>query len=727
MKDCPSAQIRCTPLLAFALAAVLLGGCQVFGPGAGEVAEPDYWPTDGWKTASPESYGFRSDALADGLRAMREDGVPVHSLMAIRDGYVLLDATFHPYDRSTVHDLASVTKSVMATLIGIAADQGKLSLDAPMLSFFPDRTIANLDERKERVTVRDLLTMTSGLACDPESDVADLEAMWASDDWVQFSLDRPMVAEPGTKFTYCGPSIHLLSPILQQATGMTALEFGREYLFGPLGIDELAWEADPQGYTRGWGDLALFPQDAAKLGLLMLQSGRWDGRQILSESWVRDATTVHTDTNRGQRYGYAWWLPETDDETAYFSADGRGGQFVTVVPEMNLVIATTGGGFEDRDDVFAHLADAIGDLEKPLPANPDGEASLEAAIGEVATGPAPKPIPELPETAGRIDGRTYAIESNPLGLEWAQLDFVDSREAVLHIQLSGETEARTIPVGLDGTLHTAVLRSGFVGGASGAWTDDETFAIEYDEVARIDKWSMRFTFRDDKVSIQFWGEMMPGMYEMEGRRSKVPAVKRAHGCGPSSWAAAVGLIPAEPLAEVPGRGSAVRRQVGQRLAAFVIHQHVEVMARAVGGDVDHPQGAGDPVVRRQPLRQAAGAVVEEAPVELRTLDVEADGERVNLRLGQIVEEVRPERRLGRRTDLAAGQLHQRAGMADVGVAHVHPQVRVLRAPPAGADADERLGRQPGVESADRPSDLGAGRSRQSEERLRLNKHDVPDP
>lgn len=137
---------------------------------------------------------------------------------------MIMDASFYPYDGKTIHEVASVTKSVMTTLIGIAADHGELSLDDSMLSFFPDRTIANRDARKESITVRHLASMSSGLDCTNERDEATLQEMRTTDDWVQFTLDRRVMWEPGTRFVYCSPAIHLLSPILQQATGMTTLD-----------------------------------------------------------------------------------------------------------------------------------------------------------------------------------------------------------------------------------------------------------------------------------------------------------------------------------------------------------------------------------------------------------------------------------------------------------------------------------------------------------------------
>ena len=496
--------------IVIAAAILSLAGCQP----QSAVPEPDYWPTEGWRAASPESQGFDSTKLAEGIRAIHARGTHIHSLMLIRDGYVLLDATFYPYDRSTVHDLASVTKSVMNTLIGIAMDQGKLALDDPMVSFFPQHTIANLDERKQRITVRHLAGMTSGLECGQVTDTRILQEMWASDDWIQYSLDRPVVAEPGTRWSYCGPSIHLLSAILQHATGRTALEFAQEYLFAPLGIENAYWETDPQGYYRGWGDLALFPQDAAKLGLLMLHGGMWSGIQIVSRGWVSEATTSRMRTNRGQDYGYGWWVSPSGEEIPYFSADGRGGQFVTVFPGLNTVIATTGGGFEDKADVMETLGAAIGDLDNPLASSPEGERALTAAVAEVGQAPTPDKPPSLPEMTPEVSGKLYVLEPNPIRLLWVRLDFEDPSEAVLQFEIDGEGAPRVIPVGLEGVLHMAPVRNGLLGGGRGEWTEDDTFVVEYDEVARIDAWTMRFKFSGDDLSLQVYGRSSAGVVKL---------------------------------------------------------------------------------------------------------------------------------------------------------------------------------------------------------------------
>ena len=182
--------------------------------GPEQISTPTYWPTEGWQSSTPETQGIDSAKLAKGLLAMREQKIDIHSLLIVRNGFVVLDAYFYPYDGSTFHNLASVTKSIMPALAAMAAEQGKLDLDAPMLSFFPGRTIANRDALKERITVRHLASMSSGLDCASEPDDPTFHEMMASPDWVQFALNRRVAWEPGTHFVYCSPAMHLLSPIL---------------------------------------------------------------------------------------------------------------------------------------------------------------------------------------------------------------------------------------------------------------------------------------------------------------------------------------------------------------------------------------------------------------------------------------------------------------------------------------------------------------------------------
>ncbi|HSL67018.1 MAG TPA: serine hydrolase [Actinomycetota bacterium] len=480
---------------------------QVPRPSEGALPSATRWPTEGWPTAAPESEGFDSLMLAEALEEVRPSFIQLHSLLIIRRGSAVLDAYAYPYDGSTYHDLASVTKSYVSTLIGVAATQGKLDLDAPVVSFFPDRQIAHRDERKERITVRHLLSMSSGLDCSDREDEITLRQMRKSADWVQFALDLDMVAEPGTTFAYCSPGMHLLSAILHQATGMSALEFARANLFAPLGIDEAYWPSDPQGITFGWGDLALHPRDAAKLGFLYLHGGEWDGRQVVSRGWAAEATSPQVRTGRADDYGYGWWVSQPGDEMRSFRADGTGGQRILVVPSLDLVVTTTGGGFSP-EAIFASIGSVATDDFGPLPANPAGVDRLRAAVAELVTGPEPRPVPRLPNKALGISGRAYVFEPNVHGVRNLRLDFGDPAEAILRLDLAAELTPRVDRVGLDGVFRPS--RKGRPIVARGYWDGPRTFVVEVDEGPGLHAYDIRLRFTGRAVRFETGGGRVEG-------------------------------------------------------------------------------------------------------------------------------------------------------------------------------------------------------------------------
>jgi CubicO group peptidase (beta-lactamase class C family) len=479
-------------LVAVAVAAIFVW--QALQPRASTIHAPDYWPTTGWRSSAPEAQGIDSEKLTELLLAIREENVLIHSLLVIRDGYVVVDATFYPYDGQTVHNVASVTKSLMTTLIGIAADQGKLDLDDKMVSFFPDRSIANRDQRKEDITVRHLASMSSGLDCTADADELTLKEMVASPDWVQFVLDRKVAWEPGEHFVYCSPAIHLLSPILQQATGITALDFARQYLFESLGFGEVMWPRDPQGYYDGWADMSLHPHDMAKLGFLFLNQGRWNGQQIVSRQWVEEATKAQMVTS-DDPYGYGWWI-ERDVEGA--RANGRGGQNIYVLPEWDMVIVTTGGGFE-MDEIAELLVASFSDFEKPLPANPEGVARMEAAIDAVAQPPERTPVAPLPDVARLISGKTYVFEPNPAKLDSIAFEFDGSSEATIFAESNGRLLASS--VGLDGVYRFSPGPDGRPLAHRGTWINAQTFFLEYDGITNNDHSLFQIRFEGDRVEV----------------------------------------------------------------------------------------------------------------------------------------------------------------------------------------------------------------------------------
>jgi CubicO group peptidase (beta-lactamase class C family) len=275
-----------------------------------------------------------------------------------RNGTLVFERYFNGYVRDRLHPLYSVTKSVMSSLIGISIDRDEITgVDANMVAFFPEYhgEIDNLDSLKEEVTLEHLLSMTAGFEWDewtyPYDDPRnDVTKMYVSRDWVKYVLDLPMSDVPGARVVYNSGASMLLSAILTHATGLTAKEYASQYLFGRLGITTWIWESPP--YTPnmsigGWG-LHMRPVDMITFGRLYLQLGRWNDEQILSENWVWKSTEPYGRLSEWYEYGYQWWrysdrvvdegLLEIND---VFIAVGRGGQYIWVVPQYNMVVAST--------------------------------------------------------------------------------------------------------------------------------------------------------------------------------------------------------------------------------------------------------------------------------------------------------------------------------------------------------------------------------------------------
>jgi CubicO group peptidase (beta-lactamase class C family) len=345
-----------------------------------------------------------STQLAAAIDFAQENRTNIHSLLVIRHGYVVADAYFYPFTRGMQHDVASVTKSVTATLVGIAIDKGYIpSVRKPVLSFFPERTIANMDSRKQAMTLEHLLTMTSGLACINEPSEVTLFQMIRSPNWVQFMLDLPMANEPGDRFVYNSGGVHLLSAIIRKATGMSALAFAHQYLFSPLGISDAGWPLDPQGLdNHGWGDLRLTPPDMAKIGYLYLRRGLWNGQQVVCSNWVAAATQKHVATLQPfyDGYGYLWWNRAGDG----FSAVGRGYQRIFVATEQDLVVVVTAGagghgGQKLQELLTAFILPAIRS-ETSLPPDPAAAEQLATKVQQVGKpDEKPQPVSPLPPMA----------------------------------------------------------------------------------------------------------------------------------------------------------------------------------------------------------------------------------------------------------------------------------------------------------------------------------------
>ena len=263
--------------------------------------------------------------------------------------YNYFDPAWHPYYHGTgLHSMQSVSKTVSSIIIGIAVTRGdfKAGLDTPLLKYFDVAKVKNADERKRRITLRHVLTMTTGLDWneevaydDPKNDSSLMEA---TDDWVQYVIDRPMAQEPGKVFNYSSGVSELLAYIFQRETGQDIEKYGQKYLFTPLGI-EYFWKRTPLGVVDTEGGLFLNGTGLAKIGYLYLRNGAWDGKQVVSQEWVKQSLTPFIDAEEGFKYGFKWWLlPRTDRKGYVWMARGFGGQRLMVFPEEDLIAVFTG-------------------------------------------------------------------------------------------------------------------------------------------------------------------------------------------------------------------------------------------------------------------------------------------------------------------------------------------------------------------------------------------------
>ena len=319
----------------------------------GKAAEsPQFWQKQPINSHIPDTV-----PLYKLLKELDKGETKIHSFLLVRKGDLILEKYYQNHDRNTIHDLRSTSKSIRALLMGIALDKGIVkSLDEPVLNYLQDlRPQSNLDLRKEQITLRHLLTMSSGLECndwDPKSKGQE-DRVYKKKDWLQYTLDLPVANNPGEVSAYCSMGAIMIAEVIQRASGMTIQDFAQQYLFDPLDIKEVKWGHTANKEVLDAGKrLYMTPRDMAKLGQLVLQKGQWKGRQIISEEWMEEATTPKTKIT-GIDYGYFWWnLPFQGKEQQHIAklATGNGGQYIMVFPDLGLVAVFTGGAYNSPED-----------------------------------------------------------------------------------------------------------------------------------------------------------------------------------------------------------------------------------------------------------------------------------------------------------------------------------------------------------------------------------------
>jgi len=306
----------------------------------------DYWPTDAWRECDPEELGMDPKKLKElnaEIRLLLEMNIEIHSIVVIKDGYIVAEQYYSDdYGPDDLHRIYSCTKSLTSAMLGIASGQGLLGgLDQNMTTFFPEYEIQNMSDDKGAIDLEHLLTMSAGLEWYeleyPYGDERNTFRNWSdSGGGVKFVMDLPMVSIPGEEYSYNTGASHVLSGILQKVSGVRADSFAMDNLFDPLGIDQFYWPIDDAGVAFGGSGVRLTPRDMARFGYLYLKKGNWDGTQIIPEAWVEASQQKHMMRKYipDNYYGYQFWVSDYDT----YSAVGYGGQWITIVPEHDLVV-----------------------------------------------------------------------------------------------------------------------------------------------------------------------------------------------------------------------------------------------------------------------------------------------------------------------------------------------------------------------------------------------------
>jgi CubicO group peptidase (beta-lactamase class C family) len=502
-------------------------------------AEP-IWPMKEWQSSSPEEQGMDSKKLVDlvdfgATRLLKSPGVALSSrldsLLVVRHGEIVVEAYYAPYSAGIPHTVNSVTKAVISTLTAIASKDGLL--DSPthrVLDFFDRHSIANVNDRKEAITIQSLLDMTSGLDwTEPLDGRPDsIFEMERSPNWVNFILDRPMSSAPGDLFHYSSGNAHLLSAVLTKLTGMSTLEYAKTKLFDPLGINDLYWRQDPQGISTGGYGLYLQPRDMAKIGYLYLRNGAWEGKQLVPSGWIDEVmhatVNMHASWAPELRYSNLFWaLPDK----RFYMAVGYHGQVIMIFPDLDVVAVTTGRDNYPLSKLAAYIFGAV-KSDTALPPEAASAKLLANKILDVAT-EKPTDVGTTPKLAVIISGKVYRFAPNALNVKSLSV-ILTGQQPHYGIEAYGKDTTRadpsfTGPIGLDGLYRKGELTHHGLGdrlegvprviAVKGTWQDDHTFAIDRLVLGQgepAERWTLTF----DGAKLNLRGKIGDRLLSIDG-------------------------------------------------------------------------------------------------------------------------------------------------------------------------------------------------------------------
>ena len=461
--------------------------------------------------SAPEAQGISSAGIMKFLEAIKEIKQEFHSLMILRHGNVVAEGWWAPYSSEHKQQLYSLSKSFTGTAIGLAVHEGLLTVDDPVIKFFPDMVPETISENLAALKVRHLLSMSVGHAKDS---ILILEASAPGVPWEKTFLAQPVVFKPGSQFMYNSGASFMLSAIVKRITGQTAHEYLKPRLYQPLNITNTTWEENFEGVNMGASHLRMPTEDIAKFGQLYLQNGVWQGKQIISKEWVKEASSKqisngNNDSSWGYGYGFQFWL----NPPGGYRADGAFGQFSMVFPQLDAVVAITSESISTKDTMqivwdvlLPEMKDAS--LEKNITAHSQLVNELKSLKYD------PPDIASASPTASKISGKEFMLDTNEFNAKSVSFNF-NNDKCIFTLKEENKPDI-TITNGIgywirEGNLKPSahslfsLRRIDFdsIVAASATWQDEKTLLLTWRFIETVHGDQLTCIFDDNKLTLKF--------------------------------------------------------------------------------------------------------------------------------------------------------------------------------------------------------------------------------
>jgi hypothetical protein len=481
-------------------------------------------PAGGLVRMSPESQGVSSAAITKFVSAANGSGLQWHSFMLLRHGNVVAEGWWKPFDASYKHTLYSLSKSFTSTAIGLLVKDGKIKVDDPVISFFQDELPAEVSDNLRQMKVKHLLTMNTGHGEDTTGKMRE-----GTEAWTKTFLSLPVAHVPGSHFLYNTGATYMLGAIVHKVSGQNLEAFLGPRLFQPLDISGYDWEKSPQGLSvAGWG-LRLSTEDIAKFGQLYLQKGKWNGKEILSESWVEEATKYQTSSNAGdsdwsQGYGYQFWRCKP----GFYRGDGAFGQYCIVMPQHDAVLVVNSESWDMGKQMAIMWETLLPGLQpNPLPENSSDFGQLKGEIGNLAI-PVVKGSVSSP-LVKKYNGKKIKFSDNEFGVSEMQLKFSGD---VCTFAAKTAKEAQTIKAGWEKWItNKESLKYLFAVGnrnpvpskvaASATWVSENALQLNLKFVEAIHSDKITIEFNGDKATVTLLNSVSENTKNNPDKRGKL--------------------------------------------------------------------------------------------------------------------------------------------------------------------------------------------------------------